>query len=229
MISGYGATKRLLDEKPKWLPIVIEALDAAKKYREFAGSWVVKEIREKGEIFPFGPGLKTLAAFGILKKTQTSRSGRQAHYIMPDPEGVEKALKDIKHNYLTASHGRALRKIEDEDEMIEVSEKVKDDHLSSGQTEQLAGEVRIVHRFGDVRGLKEKRAREKAEEKRKKLTGDFLEKVSNFLEDADSVKSLNFIEILPEEEISELKENLKSINFKVKNIIKRLNFRKIYE
>lgn len=96
MISGYSATKRLLEEKPKWFPIVFETLEAAKKYREFAGSWVLREIREKGEFYPLGPGLRTLAAFGILKRTETTRSGRRAYYIMSDPEGVERALKEVK-------------------------------------------------------------------------------------------------------------------------------------
>ena len=96
MVSGYSAAKKLMEEKPEWYPIVSESLKAAKKYGEFAGSWVVKEIREKGETFPFGPGLKTLAAIGILKRTETTRSGRRAYYIMPDPEGVERALGEVK-------------------------------------------------------------------------------------------------------------------------------------
>lgn len=94
MVSGYSATKKFLEEKPKWFQIVQETLEAAKKYGEFAGSWVLREVREKGEFYPLGPGLRTLAAFGILERTQTSRSGRRAYYVMPDLEGVEKALKE---------------------------------------------------------------------------------------------------------------------------------------
>ena len=92
MVSGYSVTKRLFEEKPGWSPVVSEALEAARKYGEFAGSWVLKEVREKGKNFPLGPGLRTLAAFGILERTKTSRSGRRAFYVMPDPEGVERAL-----------------------------------------------------------------------------------------------------------------------------------------
>lgn len=95
MVSGYSATKRLFEEKPGWSPIVSEALEASRKYGEFAGSWVVSEVREKGKNFLLGPGLRTLAAFGILERTQTSRSGRRAYYVMPDPEGVERALKEF--------------------------------------------------------------------------------------------------------------------------------------
>ena len=96
MISGYGATKKLLEEKPEWFPIISEALEATKKYEEFAGSWVLREIREKGKYYPLGPGLKTLTASGILERTQTSRSGRRAYYVMPDPEGVGRALGEVK-------------------------------------------------------------------------------------------------------------------------------------
>lgn len=96
MVSSYGAVKKLLEEKPEWFPIVSEALKAALKYEEFAGSWVLREIREKGEFYPLGPGLRTLAAFGILKRTVTSRGGRRAYYIMPDPDGVQRALIEIE-------------------------------------------------------------------------------------------------------------------------------------
>lgn len=72
----------------------METLAAAKKYKEFAGCWVLKKIKEKREFYPVGPGLKKLAAYGILKRTETTRSGRRAYYIMPDPEGVGRALKE---------------------------------------------------------------------------------------------------------------------------------------
>jgi len=94
MISGYSATKRLLEEKPEWYPTLLETLAAAKKYKEFAGCWVLKIVKEKREFYPAGPGLKKLAAYGILKRTETTRNGRRAYYVMQDPEGVEKALKE---------------------------------------------------------------------------------------------------------------------------------------
>ena len=93
MVSSYGAVKKLLEEKPEWFPIVSEALKAALKYEEFAGSWVLRGVKEKA--LP-GPGLRTLAAFGILKRTVTSRGGRRAYYIMPNPDGVQRALIEIE-------------------------------------------------------------------------------------------------------------------------------------
>lgn len=94
MTSGYSGTKRLLEKKPEWFPVVKESLEASKKYREFAGKWILENLREKKKDYPIGPGLKTLSAFGILKRTNTSRGGRRAYYVMPDPSGVEKALKE---------------------------------------------------------------------------------------------------------------------------------------
>jgi len=131
MVSGYSATKRLLEEKPKWFPIVFETLEAAKKYKEFAGSWVLRQIREKGEFYPLGPGLRTLAAYGILKRTETSRNGRRAYYIMPDPEDVERALKEFYKG-----------------DMIKVA---KESQLSGDETLKLSKEVKKIKksRFGN--------------------------------------------------------------------------------
>jgi hypothetical protein len=135
MISGYGATKRLLEEEPRWFQVVLETLEAAKKYGEFAGSWVLRNIREKGEIYPLGPGLRKLSAFGILKRTETTRSGRRAYYVMPDPNGVERALKEFYKG-----------------DMIKVA---KESQLSGDDTLKLAKEVKKIKksRFGNLEDL----------------------------------------------------------------------------
>jgi len=93
--SGYKGVKRLAHENPKWLPIIEACLEEAKRCKgEFAGSWVLKTAKKK-DILWF-PNLRTLASYGILKRTDVTRSGRRAYYIMPDVEGVEKALGEIK-------------------------------------------------------------------------------------------------------------------------------------
>ena len=94
MISGYNAVKILSVEKPNWLPMVKASLELAKENGEFAGSWVLNRLKEIG--INWFPGLRTLTAYKILERIDTSRGGRRAYYKMLDPDGVEKALKEIE-------------------------------------------------------------------------------------------------------------------------------------
>ena len=94
MLSGNNAVKRLAMERPDWLPIVEACLEEAKRTRgEFAGAWVLKRARQKG--IPWFPNLRILVSYGILKHEDTTRGGRRAYYIMPDPEGVEMAMREL--------------------------------------------------------------------------------------------------------------------------------------
>lgn len=100
---SYSGVKRLAEERPDWIPIVKECLICAQKYKEFAGSWVLKGLEEKTKERWWKPGLRTLVAYGILEHTKTRRGGRRAYYIMPDPEGTKKALQELgflKEDYL---------------------------------------------------------------------------------------------------------------------------------
>jgi len=92
---SYSGVKRLSKERPDWIPIVKECLECAQEYKEFAGSWVLTGLEEKRKEKVWKPGLRTLVAYGILKKIRTTRGGRRAYYIMPDPEGVKKALQEL--------------------------------------------------------------------------------------------------------------------------------------
>ena len=92
---SYHGVKRLSEERPDWIPIVMECLECAQKYNRFAGSWVLSGIAEKRKEIVWKPGLRTLVAYGILKKVDTSRGGRRAYYIMPDQEGAKKALDEL--------------------------------------------------------------------------------------------------------------------------------------
>ncbi len=92
---SYACVKRLSEERPDWIPIVKECLECSQKYEEFAGSWVLSGLAEKRKEKVWKPGLRTLVAYGILEKVLTSRGGRRAYYIMPDPEGTKKALQEI--------------------------------------------------------------------------------------------------------------------------------------
>jgi hypothetical protein len=94
MISGYKAVRRLAAEKPEWLPMVEASMILAKEQKEFAGSWVLRKVKEKG--IEWFPGLRTLVSYGILRHEDTTRGGRRAYYSMPDPDGVKEALIELK-------------------------------------------------------------------------------------------------------------------------------------
>lgn len=94
MSTGYRGVKRLAKEHSNWLPIVKVCLQLAKEDGEFAGKWVLDECQRR-EITKWFPGLRRLVAYGILKHESTARGGRRAYYSMPDPEGTEKALKEV--------------------------------------------------------------------------------------------------------------------------------------
>ncbi len=89
--TGYIGTKRFLRDYPKWSPIVKACLKEAKRCKgEFAGAWVLQEAKKlKVDWFP---NLRPLVSAGILKRTDVTRGGRRAYYLMIDPAGVEKAL-----------------------------------------------------------------------------------------------------------------------------------------
>ena len=95
MSSGYSAVKRLARERPTWLPIAEVCLEEARDTKgEFAGAWVLWRAKNKG-ITSWFPNLRPLVSYGVLKHEDTTRGGRRAYYTMPDPDGVEKALKEI--------------------------------------------------------------------------------------------------------------------------------------
>src|SRR5213083_1444857 len=60
---------------------------------EFAGAWVLHEAQKSG--VSWFPNLRSLVAAGILRRIDVTRGGRRGYYVMLDPEGVEKALRDM--------------------------------------------------------------------------------------------------------------------------------------
>ena len=93
-VSGYEAVKRLARERAKWLPIVEACLEENKRTGgDFAGAWVLEEAKKRG--VQWFPNLRILVSYGILQVKDRSRSGRRAYYIMPDPEGVQRALQEM--------------------------------------------------------------------------------------------------------------------------------------
>jgi hypothetical protein len=89
MRATYEATIALARERPEWLAVLKTCYLVASKAEPFAGSWVFS--RHKSSF----PSLRTLAAFGLLEKVDTSRRGKRAYYRMPDREGLGRALEDL--------------------------------------------------------------------------------------------------------------------------------------
>lgn len=96
-MNGYDAVMTLAgdpDRGSKWLPVVAAAYWQARRTAayggRFAGAWVLHDLGG------WVPSLRPLAALGILQKSgDTVRGGRRAYYRMPDPDGVERALRTL--------------------------------------------------------------------------------------------------------------------------------------
>ncbi len=94
MLSGYNALKRLARERPDWIPIVESCLEEAIQVNgEFDGTWVLERAKKRG--INWFPNLRLLVSYGILRHEDTTRGGRRAYYTMPDPKGIEVALKEL--------------------------------------------------------------------------------------------------------------------------------------
>ena len=94
--DGYTATQRFLIDHPDWIPIVRACVAVAEAYPrgDFPGARVCREAEKNG--IPWFPNLRPLAAYGVLQRTEVSRGGRRAYYVMPDSEGTKKALQEAE-------------------------------------------------------------------------------------------------------------------------------------
>ena len=100
--EGYVATRRFLRDHPTWLDVVEACIaEATRTKGEFAGAWALNEAKKSGRAW--FPNLRPLVSYGILRRTDVTRGGRRAYYVMPDIEGVNAALKD------TTAAGQARR------------------------------------------------------------------------------------------------------------------------
>ena len=133
LMSSEDAVRRLAVEHPDWMPVLEAAVAVAKRSEahggEFAGAWVLDEVRKSGGPSWF-PNLRILVSHGLLEKSGAStRSGRRAYYRMPDREGVVRAIEAWRGGP-TASMGKRLS-------FIGSGESTG----SSGDTARRAGEI----------------------------------------------------------------------------------------
>jgi len=104
------AVRRLAVEHPEWMPVLEAAVAVAERSEpnggEFAGAWVLDEVRAHGGPGWF-PNLRILASHGLLEKSGAStRGGRRAYYRMPDREGVARAVEAWRRDGTTQTRTR---------------------------------------------------------------------------------------------------------------------------
>lgn len=91
------------DFTPDWLMVVRGCYEETKGHegKIFDGSSVVDRLRFlpgfENRIRWF-PGLSLLQKYGILKKVgRTIQGGRKANWVMPDINGVARALRELRY------------------------------------------------------------------------------------------------------------------------------------
>jgi hypothetical protein len=92
---------RLAAEREDWIPVLRAAAAEAKRCEpyggEFAGRWVLQRLGRLTGQGEWRPGLRLLAAYGLIEKSgETVRGGRRAYWKMPDRQGVEEALRELQ-------------------------------------------------------------------------------------------------------------------------------------
>ena len=100
--EGYVTTRRFLRDHPSWLDVVEACVIEANRTKgDFAGAWALNEAKKSGRAW--FPNLRPLVSYGILRKTDVSRGGRRAYYVMPDVEGVREALREATVEHQTSA------------------------------------------------------------------------------------------------------------------------------
>ncbi len=106
--SGYHGVGRLANDHPDWLPIAAACYRLAQEMERFCGAWVRDDLIQNGwSGMTYGgmyggrpvlifPGLGLLGRYGIIQSEYSTRRGNRAYWTMPDPEGVAKALRELR-------------------------------------------------------------------------------------------------------------------------------------
>jgi hypothetical protein len=83
----------LSNDHPDWLPVLEAALVVAERCEpyggEFAGAWVLEELKQKTGRPVWLPNLRVLITYGFLQKAgESTRGGRRAYYRITDRETI---------------------------------------------------------------------------------------------------------------------------------------------
>jgi hypothetical protein len=91
------AVAQLAAERPEWIAVLKAAIavsDRLESYGdEFAGAWVVDELKRSQGRGVWVPNLRLLVSYGLLEKSgESTRGGRRSYYRFPMKQAVKDAL-----------------------------------------------------------------------------------------------------------------------------------------
>jgi hypothetical protein len=100
--SAHQRVMELWHDHPDWVPILEAACAVAERVGpdgEFAGRWVLQEYATRTGrtgVDAWKPGLRRLAAYGLIQKSgESTRGGKRAYYRMQDREEIERTVAEL--------------------------------------------------------------------------------------------------------------------------------------
>lgn len=93
------AVAALSKERPEWLSVLEAALVVAERCEpyggEFAGAWVLEELKQQKGHPVWLPNLRVLMSYGFLEKAgESTRGGRRAYYRFTDRKTIGSVLAE---------------------------------------------------------------------------------------------------------------------------------------
>ncbi|SRR6266571_2492108 len=103
--EALRAVAALTNERPEWLAVLEAALVVAERCEpyggEFAGAWVLEELKRQAGQPIWLPNLRVLISYGFIEKAgESTRGGRRAYYRFTDKQTIGRVL---------AQHGSVRR------------------------------------------------------------------------------------------------------------------------
>jgi hypothetical protein len=97
--QALRAVAALSKERPEWLPVLEAALLVAERCEpyggEFAGAWVLEELKQQTGRPIWLPNLRVLISYGFLEKAgESRRGGRRAYYRFTDRQTIGRVLAE---------------------------------------------------------------------------------------------------------------------------------------
>lgn len=97
------AVAALRNERPEWLPVLDATLTVAERAQpyggEFAGAWVLDELKNRIGHPTWLPNLRILVSYGFLEKAgESTRGGKRAWYRCADLQTLRRLLAELSPN-----------------------------------------------------------------------------------------------------------------------------------
>lgn len=98
--QALRAVSALTRERPEWVPVLRAALAVAERAEpyggEFAGAWVLSELKQQSGHPVWLPNLRLLISYGFLEKAgESTRNGRRAYYRCINRQAIGLALAQL--------------------------------------------------------------------------------------------------------------------------------------